>query len=558
MDILLPAEPLLQDVQATSLIRTQELPRISRLIVTLHATQQYRQPGLKYESLARALLTAELSETTSATAARLRKVLAMEFEKQPKLGWRHRFVLKALVEGFAWESVSNSAQLPTASWTLGPLFYGIQSLANGLIADVEKLGGGVNAIMFNGEVPVALGCFSPATFVKLMQKVVVLLLLHWKKFSDVILPTSLATDVLARRNAAYARALEQYASPEFRRTPVSIDRSCEAGKQLNQLVSSLFYLLEKITASYFQRWLKLSEADYLNKNAQDSFCGSILQLVLVQMVNSSDAYNRTKSCARMARLFQLPDAATLIVRATPLYLHRMISKLTVKELNRTTGDFQRNTGDPFLLVHCQHSCAVKIPGRFLSLQPTRRIMERGADGSIQLVQHVPPTEEAWPEEEEEKAGDAVKAKSVPEGEWEASEQVAVAAPHERTREERLQERLERYYTVLRHRAARARERLQRLSQLETLQRLIEREFVQACLAANAQPAAAEAGANVAAVVPAVKGEAEAGKHLRRRSPAAMRYKNEVCPLFLKIQRCSEAIQKAIKAMEAEVFIQCSL
>jgi hypothetical protein len=56
-----------------------------------------------------------------------------------------------------------------------------------------------------------------------------------------------------------------------------------------------------------------------------------------------------------------------------------------------------------------------------------------------------------------------------------------------------------------------------------------------------------------AVVPDVKGGAEAGKHLCCGFPAAMRYKSEACPLFLKIQSCSEVVQETIKSMVAKVF-----
>lgn len=557
LNIVLPAEPLLQDMAVVSHLRSQEHQRVSQLIAQLHNTRQFHQPGLKYDVLARALLTAELSGTTSATAQRLRNIIDTELRNSRLPGIpRHRLVLSCLVEGFAWENATNPTGLPTPLVNLGTFYYGIQTLAKGLMTDVEKAGtagAGINAIMYDNEIAEKVGCFAPSTFVKLMQKCFVLLLLHWKSFSDVILPTSLAIDVLVRRNPAYARAIHQYATMGFRSTPEAMDRSWDARKLLHELANKIFYLLDNLSQAKFQKWYK-HEADYVEvssrdaarkkeqemavKNAQDSFCNSMLQLVLVLMVNShADDFHREKYCVRIEKLMK-PTNTLSIVRTVPHYLSSMLSKLTPKEINRTVGPFQHSTGDPFLLLHCQQTCASKFPGRFISLLPTRRILEVDADACIQLVPHVPPTAAAFAEEEEEVVEKKTEGKAA-QSEEEPAEYVTVAAPHEMTQEEKL----EPYYAVLRRLAQKARARLAVLTPLQALMRHVEREFVHAHIFVSTQ-SSAMAGAEMVNGV--------SGNHLHRWSPDATRYKNELCPLYLDVQKCSNGLQVAIQALETQV------
>lgn len=590
ISILLPAEPLLENIQEVSRLRTQDSTRVVQLVNALHDAQ-FRQTGLQYDLFARALLTAELHGATSATTARLRNILAFEFRDNSsgsRMPMRHKEVLSALVEGFAWENITEDTQVPKPDWKLGPFFYGIQSIASCVHLDIQRRGGGMHVIMFHDAIPAKTGCFSPTTFTKLVQKSFVLLLLHWKSFSDVVLPTTLAVDVLVRRNSAYKRAIQQYASVESPMSKEVVrDISIEAWKQLHKLMSSLLYVLERMTPEGFQRWFAHSvdggtakPNEDACKNAQDSFCASILQLILLLLVNTkADDFRSGKYCARVLRLVQ-PSSTATAVRALPYYLGKFLSQLNVKYLNYAFGEFSRTTGDPVLLLHCKHSCAAKIPQRFVNLRPTRMILEVGAE-SVQIVPQVTPTDAAFKEEEageEEVEAAGANSKTAEATVLDESvEHATAAAPHVPTQEERL----EKYYVILRRLAAEACARLKALSPLEALQRFVEREFVRAAALSVASVASAPAtsasttvtsdestsasecegksagegeyeGVSATSGVGEVQQQVPPRRLLSRWCPEVARYKTDLCPLYLNIQAAQEGIEKAIANMQATV------
>jgi tetratricopeptide (TPR) repeat protein len=510
MGILLPADPLLQDVWDLGAIRTKEPALLSDLVTNYHATQAMRQPGLKYDEYARALLSAELvGSAIATTTTRLRGVLQSEIAKEPNpvKVERPRLVLWNLVESFAWENVSAVASAPIPE---GPFYYGIQCLANCIIADIEKRGGGANAIMYNGDINTRTRCFPPSIFLKLTRKCAVALLLHWKSFRDVLLPTSLAVDQLVRRSGAYERAVHEYKVEGFPRSQLVRDRSWAARVQLQSLVSVLFYLLDKLTATNFQRWhefeagveplsaraSKVQKAAHeeASRDARNSFVSGIMELAVMYLANTGrEDYIRLKFCRRIDRLADSNNKASL-VHILPFHTNKLMTKLKAPlDLNGAVSAFYQDTCDPLLLVNCTHSCPATIPARYRIFKPTRNILE-ASGGAVQLVPHIPPAEVAWDDAAQEEEAVASE-RGEPSGDVndEAEEHVAVAAPLELTQEDRLAK----CYDAARRWAQRARYRLLSLTPLDVLMRHVEREFVHVAASIAAAGVASCASATAA-------------------------------------------------------------
>lgn len=530
ISILLPAEPLVEDIRDVSQLRVQDLTRVSQLVQTIHNTE-FRQPGLNYDLFARALLTAELSGSTTAVAARLRKIMYSEFQYNRNLPARHKDVLQSLVEGFAWESVSDPARKPRPHCRTGPFFYGIQCIASCVYQDIERRDGGMNAIMFDGEIR-SQTSFSPCSFVKLTQKCVLHLLLHWKSFANVVVPTTLAMDILARRHSSYKRAIGEYTCLETVCKDVLRDRSIDARGQLRELARALLYLLDKMTPTAFAKWhachSKPGDTAAACKDAQDSFCSSVLQLLVVFIINSNtDDYNRAKYCDRIAKQRTM---GTSTVHQLPYHLDFMLSKVNSKELNSIYGEFCRTTGDALLILHCTHSCG-EIPRKFQSMRPTRMILEVGA-ASVCIVPHVAPVESTAElcgenAQEEEPAGERAADVTADA----ALEHTTVAAPHEKSKEEKM----EPFHTILRRLAKEARVRIATLSPVDALKRFVEREFLHAITSAAAE----------------AEGTTKLGT-MSRWSPVVTRYTDILCPLYMELKKLADDTSNAIAAMESKV------
>jgi superfamily I DNA/RNA helicase len=539
MDILLPADPFMQSAWDLGAGRTMDPALVSDLINNLHTTQAMRQLGLRYEEHARALLTAELggSKSTLAVIDRLRGVLESEVAKSRRLGRvvRPSVVLSNLIEGFAWENASAAAVSPVSE---GPFFYGIQCLANCLIVDVQKRSGGLNAMMFGDQHTDTSGCIFPTTFLKLARKCVVALVLHWKSFRDVVLPTSLAVDQLVRRSGAYERAVQEYGVDGFAGSKVSRNRSCGALRQLKSLVSVLFYLLDTLTSTTFGNWDKHEAAktqrnnneklfrdaraqkikndalsrdgraqrisyeklfrddqtrrisydklwrdaqdqkkkdEELCRDARDSFFTGTIELAMVFLINMHrDDPCRAIFCKRIANLVFCKTSGSL-ARYLPLYYHRLLVQLARPQgFLSATSAFYQDTQNPLLLVHCTHSCAATVPFKFGDLKATRMILE-ASSGAVLLVPHrPPPAATAVAAEPPQEEEAAAPAPAGPGGEADGADAEQLAV--EAPREMTHEIRLWRFFFRARRWAMRARVRLENLTPRDELERHVEREF----------------------------------------------------------------------------------
>ena len=193
----------------------------------------------------------------------------------------HRDSRKDLIEAFSWEISQNSKEVPLHSPLFYSAFLGVNSIINdGQYGGISRLLWGTSAsLKKNGH------CYSPCSFVKLVEKYFSILLLYMMRFNYVVMPINLVKDVLCVQNSAYANAIQMYETIDYQiddlhdpvNKRVGTAKSCLFNREGNGLIKFLLDVLCTLNESVFTKWL----GDCNREMALESIKSTVTHLVMI-------------------------------------------------------------------------------------------------------------------------------------------------------------------------------------------------------------------------------------------------------------------------------------
>ena len=488
VEVAAPHVPSLEEMGAV--VRARKNVAVQALVSTFHAAT-FQQPGLQFQRIAQSLLLAVLAGCTTHVTARLTEVLCSEF-KRVKVSKKDAAVdtRSLLVGAFHWEHALES----DVSMPHGTLLYGACSGLSAVIYDAGF--GAVNKVAFGASVlPASVkeahGCYSPMVMIKLLERYFVLFLLHFRQFSDVVMPSKLAQDVLCVKHDAFCSVLSSYRA---RTGPAALtneqrkERESLARTYLEEIKTLLLNIMFQLRESGWKKW-QLAVANIEPTALQQStphFFWQRLVVMLATLIGNLARGNRLR--ATICR--NLKDYGKRTPSLMPAEVLQLVQSLgsDKNEPNEVLASFCTRADDPLLLLHCDPHCSA-LPGYAKKLRLQRRVLIEGADaaGFVELVEQeqaqlrvaaAGPTDEAEEEQEEapvhdedEEQGQSMFAAGVV-----LEAVLTVPAPVEEESEQALLERkLGSLCVVLRRRAEEARERLRSMGPKGALVRLLEKE-----------------------------------------------------------------------------------
>jgi tetratricopeptide (TPR) repeat protein len=311
-----PPSVELVNVAALVVLRTQTGIRRSKEVVVSFLADRFRQPKLRYDMIAQALLIAELFEHNE-TIDYICKVVHTEIAKRVALK-DTQDVRERLAWAFQWERATD--RLPPASFKIHHKF--LYSLFTGAAAVLDDLQKGALHLATKGSSASSLainenlinGCLSPSSLMKLLEKYVVMLLLHKCDFRNVIIHESLASDVLCRNNSVIASAVKNfrgYSQIELNSQP-SKDGKKRCLELLDNLVTGLADLIKRLDEKSFDEWcvnsqafedMRFSKEKEKYKETREIFVSHAVMLIVVVGANlPPNEKLRVKICVRLAEM----------------------------------------------------------------------------------------------------------------------------------------------------------------------------------------------------------------------------------------------------------------
>ena len=334
--------------------------------------------GTNYDLIGRALLLAELTGDIIPTAERIRRVLASEFFRKqqsrntksstPTKFWEDEANAQ-LTKAFFSEATDDEDPQLKKTWRHGSFFFSLMSGASSLI-DCNVF----RKIEISLDLHRSLdksGAFSPVTYMKLVEKYLVLTLLHSKKYRKVKLPLSLANECLCRTNKAYADVIRRYKLPEYSKSynqDLSDIYWMSKGK-LHDLTQCLMRIIETLTASHFEHWVQESGDRNLQpqatiqgdrsdrfKDLRNAFLSRACVAVLTCVINQPDKDKIiAQYCSRLSAVVLSKDD-TKAMKHIPHYLHAFVSKLSPKMILSQCHEFSKTYNqDEIVIVSCTSS-----------------------------------------------------------------------------------------------------------------------------------------------------------------------------------------------------------
>lgn len=318
------------------------------------------------------------------------------------------------------------------------------------------------------------GCYSPTTYTRLLEKYFVLLMLHARQFLDVILPLDLATDVLARRNKAYADAIRRYRNGSMGTRPY----------QLTKLIVHCMKLLEDISYAQFKSWQDGYEGfSHITPppECENLFCSFIMRvcnIVIIALVNKPDDIIAERLYAFVER--HSKNEVTNEVSILMSYYSKFLKEFATLSISkdralRNFPPFCKKLGNTELVRLCCRQGMASGPNDL-----TRMVLDVTDDDVISIVPSTAPSGQAAagvPEEVHEEAPSSSEKKDGDDSVTASMLQAAVLLPISLSAEDRMESLVRPFYVTLLLRLEEARSRLKLLTPLEKQQRLAEKELM---------------------------------------------------------------------------------
>ena len=352
-----PPSVELINVAALVVLRTQTGIRRSKEVVVSFLADRFRQSKLRYDMIAQALLIAELFEHNE-TIDYICKVVHTEITKRVALK-STQDVRKRLAWAFQWERATDKF---------------LYSLFTGAAAVLDDLQKGALHLATKGHTASRLaidedlrdGCFSPTSLMKLLEKYVVMLLLHKCDFRNVIIHESLASDVLCRNNSVIASAVKnfrEYSQIELNSQP-SQDVKKRCLELLDNVVIGLADLIKRLDEKSFDEWcvnskafedMHFSKEKEKYKETREIFVSHAVMLIVVVGANlPPNEKLRFKICVRLAGMKRDADVeAPRSILKSSHHLSTFLKRINAKDiLNEFAAYCKLHENSRLLLLMC--------------------------------------------------------------------------------------------------------------------------------------------------------------------------------------------------------------
>ena len=357
-----PPSVELVNVAALVVLRTQTGIRRSKEVVVSFLADRFRQPKLRYDMIAQALLIAELFEHNE-TIDYICKVVHTEITKRKST----QDVRERLAWAFQWERATDSRQ-PNLFEIRHKFLYSLFTGAAAVLDDLQK---GALHLATKGPTASRLaidenlrdGCFSPTSLMKLLEKYVVMLLLHKCDFRNVIIHESLASDVLCRNNSVIASAVKKfrgYSQKELNSQPGK-KRCLEL---LDNVVTGLTDLIKRLDEKSFDEWcvnskafedMHFSKEKEKYKETREIFVSHAVMLIVVVGVNLlPNEKLRVEICIRLAEMKRDADVeAPKSILKSSHHLSTFLKRINAKDiLNEFAAYCKLHENSRLLLLMC--------------------------------------------------------------------------------------------------------------------------------------------------------------------------------------------------------------
>jgi tetratricopeptide (TPR) repeat protein len=360
-----PPSVELVDVAALVVLRTQTGIRRSKEVVVSFLVDRFRQPKLRYDMIAQALLIAELFEHNE-TIYNICKVVHTEMKKREALR-NTQDVRERLAWSFQWERDTDS--IPPASFEVRHKF--LYSLFIGATAVLDDLQRGALHLATKGSSASRLainenlinGCLSPSSLMKLLEKYVVMLLLHKCDFRNVIIHESLASDVLCRNNSVIALAVKNfrgYSQIELKSQP-SQDGKKRCLELLDNVVTGLADLIKRLDEKSFDEWcvksqafedMRFSKEKEKYKETREIFVSHAVMLIVVVGANLPPHEKlRVKICVWLAGMKRDADVeAPRSILKSSHHLSTFLKRINAKDILYEFAAYCKLHGNSRLLL----------------------------------------------------------------------------------------------------------------------------------------------------------------------------------------------------------------
>eukprot|EP00597_Dinobryon_sp_UTEXLB2267_P014593 CAMPEP_0170119096 /NCGR_PEP_ID=MMETSP0020_2-20130122/14169_1 /TAXON_ID=98059 /ORGANISM="Dinobryon sp., Strain UTEXLB2267" /LENGTH=3522 /DNA_ID=CAMNT_0010348355 /DNA_START=356 /DNA_END=10924 /DNA_ORIENTATION=- len=446
---------------------------------------EFAQPRMNFDVISRALLYAEIINEIYPVARRMKCIMTTEYGKRHMKEELHRCCQMRLIESFLWESSDEFQPSLVGEWKHGSFLWaslsGMQNLIDLSIYKRVCIAESSSSVLNDG-------IFSPITFLMLVEKYFVVLLLHLKRFRNIVLPLSLASNNFCRRNKAYADGVRRYKlfTGDQNEDTWEIYWNCK--DVLYNITQQLLKIIESITIQQFDYWVKMSgdkrlcttphrKAEMVSakgdaaKDLRDYFLSQSSMVVLTYLINRKPQDRiREQYCQRLSSA----ASKNSLTRYLPHYLNSFLSHLHHGNVVSQLKEFCKSNHDELVSVSCMNqsnsanSCLRPLL-IYAENDKVSIIQYPEAASAVQAIVTKGNTETQLNDDDDDAPPPGAETIKFD------SSLVTAAAPmqHKPTLEDRLQE----FNTTLLQRAAKAKKRFASLSRMDFMLRLVEKELL---------------------------------------------------------------------------------
>lgn len=480
--LLLPDSVRLENVEDLAEAR-KDGEAVMLLGEALRSSTEFRKSPLPYDRYARLLLLAELAGLTRQVTQKLASVAASESRKL-----KNQLTVTSLINAYNWEICPASKNYPE------PLLRAALEGSKALVQDFLWRDGALNNVLkckiFKHS---DFRCYSPISFIKLVEKYFVNLMCYRHRFSGLILPSQLVTDVMVRiPHPNYANAVREYRSAvydvEDMHHPINI-RVGKAKKWIFQgngsdsLVTMLLDILFSVDEKLFERWLKENEEQVSVEKTRDCLSIFVVHAVTIAITFAINTKSFPEKKYVIDVLQNGLKKGDCILSKTPLIFDSFIRKLSANNTLESFAEICRtmDSSQLFFLDCTPTGCTIP-PATKRFVVP--KVFSISNDFCVTLTNPALPTSaDARQLQLESVSTKLIKEQSFEDEEYPASSATAgddlaldetLIAPLMEDIEETKITWME---TVLLQKSASARKRLQGLSPLDKVERILEKEFI---------------------------------------------------------------------------------
>ena len=378
--IVLPSSPFVESMHAVELLRK------NRDVMELLRTSQFdgiSGSGSNYEAITKYLLLSEVTKNQGVVAKSLEQSISDFYSARRRAASNVEHVqrdLKAdygmnLLYAYQWENAADGVNPAGQVEGIGSFLY---SLSTGCLAIIDDFFYGSiyqNLMKLNGKYKF---CFSPFSFLKLVEKYFVLLMLEMKQCQDVVLPDVLVRDVLCRDSPSYVKAILRFREAS-KAEKSEATKNCRwyAKKTLQKLMKAILDIFEVISEDNpYENWRRSSVSDV----SCSEFSTRLVLIFLTYYANlpvDKRTYNEFYECTRRLSTCNIRSSDVIKNR-----LHRF--QFSKSKLLEVLCSSFSSFGIVFECYHWSHLCS-DVPRYCSQHNIDRQIVDIADERCVVLV-----------------------------------------------------------------------------------------------------------------------------------------------------------------------------